>query len=385
MSGHVLLVLHEPAVGGASTAVLEPVPLLRARGWRFSAWAPVPSPVAERLAEMDIPVRGAPRPFRYRWSELRQPPGISRRIRAAPGYFANLRTAIRELRPDVVHANTITTLPEALAARHLGLPTVLHVHEMLDRGPRATVAIRVIRHSALVTAAVSEASAAPLRAAGLAVEVVPFGIALESRPPSPADTSPPVVGTLGTVCRRKGSDVFLDAAENLRLAGVELELRMIGPPAPGSEHEWAIRQLQRAASLGVATGATATPSAELASWSIFVLPTRRDPFPLVVLEAMAGGLPIIASAVDGVPEQIGDAGVLIEPGSPEALAGAIAALAGDPHRRSSLGAAARARVARFSPELHVAALERVWRRAMAPADSRIKARNSVAADIGGYQ
>ncbi|MDN3568885.1 glycosyltransferase family 4 protein [Paeniroseomonas aquatica] len=79
---------------------------------------------------------------------------------------------------------------------------------------------------------------------------------------------------------------------------------------------------------------------------LFVFPTLADTLPLVVLEAMAHGLPVVASRVGGIPYQLGgDCGLLVPPGDAGALAAAVEALAADPGRRRQAGAAARRRVA----------------------------------------
>ncbi len=86
----------------------------------------------------------------------------------------------------------------------------------------------------------------------------------------------------------------------------------------------------------------------MAGWDAFVLPSRRDPFPLVTLEAMAAGLPVIGARVDGIPEQLGDdGGLLVPPEDSAALAEAIATVSGLPaKKRQALGRAARARIER---------------------------------------
>jgi glycosyltransferase involved in cell wall biosynthesis len=88
---------------------------------------------------------------------------------------------------------------------------------------------------------------------------------------------------------------------------------------------------------------------------LFVLATRADNHPLTVLEALGCGVPVIASRVGGIPEQLTEeTGVLVEPGDPDALAGAIDALLGDPERRARMGEAAAADArARFSLERQV--------------------------------
>jgi glycosyltransferase involved in cell wall biosynthesis len=79
---------------------------------------------------------------------------------------------------------------------------------------------------------------------------------------------------------------------------------------------------------------------------LFVFPTLADTFPLVVLEAMSHGVPVLASRVGGIPHQIDDrCGVLISPGDVGGLAATIAALAKEPGRLAEMGRNARIRVA----------------------------------------
>ena len=91
------------------------------------------------------------------------------------------------------------------------------------------------------------------------------------------------------------------------------------------------------------------PSGEaLARWNVFVLPSRQEAFPLSTLEAMAAGLPVIATAVGGIPEQMQhlETGVLVPPEDPGAVADWIVRLHDDPALREDLGRArARARAA----------------------------------------
>jgi glycosyltransferase involved in cell wall biosynthesis len=83
---------------------------------------------------------------------------------------------------------------------------------------------------------------------------------------------------------------------------------------------------------------------------VYVHPARADTFPTTVLEALASGLPVVGSAVNGIPEQVkeGETGHLVRPGDPEAMARAIDAIVSDPQRLAAMSAAARAdAVARF--------------------------------------
>ncbi len=95
------------------------------------------------------------------------------------------------------------------------------------------------------------------------------------------------------------------------------------------------------------TGHCADPAPHLRAGDVFVLPSAAEACPMALLQAMACGLPVVATRVGGVPEIVrhGRDGLLVPPGSPADLAAALALLAGRPALRHRLGAAGRARVA----------------------------------------
>jgi glycosyltransferase involved in cell wall biosynthesis len=245
-----------------------------------------------------------------------------------------------------VHVNTLHALPEAAVARSTGSPVLLHVHEMLGGRPRHVVAGRLAGWSADLVMAVSRSSAAALSRHGTATVVVPNGVAAPASPlRRPQGNGRLVVGTLGTVSRRKGSDLFLAAARLVQREEPRVEFRMVGPLASGPEERWARNLVSSARGQGVAYSTVSDAFEELPKWDLFVLPSREDPFPLAVLEAMASRLPTVATCVDGIPEQVGtDAAVLVRPEDPSALAEAILGLLRAPQRREALAAAARRRV-----------------------------------------
>ena len=373
MSGRVLVVLHEETLGGASLAIARVVPALQGRGWDLSFWVGDPSPAAAALRGMGLDVHGAPRlegswprPLVYSLRALRLPPGPLARLRATPGYLRELRRVLDEVRPTVVHANTLLSLWEARAAHRAGFAVVLHVHEMLPGGPRGWLAGRVARSASDVAVAVSTACARSLEHSGLHPQVVHGGTEPSLPPRERRPNGAVVVGTVGAISRRKGSDLFVEAARSLLADRGGLEFRMLGAADAPFEAGWAAPVLERASRLGIAHESSADVAAAMAGWDVFALPSRADPFPSAVLEAMAAGLPVIAAAVDGIPEQLTpECGVLVEPDDPVALAEAIRRLAADPQLRRRMGEAGQRRVAeKFTLDRQAEGLSEAYRDAM---------------------
>lgn len=164
------------------------------------------------------------------------------------------------------------------------------------------------------------------------VHVIPYGMDVRREEPS-ARNEPPVVGTVTKLEHWKGVDVLVEACGLVRHP---FRLEIFGD---GSERA----QLQaRARELGIdATfhGVVTDARDRLESLDIFVLPSRGENLPVSILEAMAAALPVVATRVGGVPEQVGDGatGILVEPGDAAALASALDTLLGDPELRLALG------------------------------------------------
>ncbi|MDP9293110.1 MAG: glycosyltransferase, partial [Actinomycetota bacterium] len=172
LRGKVAVVLHEPHLGGATRSVLRIVPLLQRLGWRFVFWVPRPSAVFDELVSAGFDVQGAPRYIEYSLRAWRLPPGPRRRLGAVPPYLRAFREFVRRRSPALVHANSILTVAEALVARTQGVPTLLHVHEMVPRGARGHLLRRTAWRRLDEVVAVSRASAAALSYGGAVPRIV---------------------------------------------------------------------------------------------------------------------------------------------------------------------------------------------------------------------
>ncbi|CAN5317494.1 glycosyltransferase family 4 protein [soil metagenome] len=163
--------------------------------------------------------------------------------------------------------------------------------------------------------------------------------------------------TVSRIAPQKNLDVLLDAARIARDRS--------GPP-PGRGVVWLVVGDGRPdllASLRAQVAFDATPvrfvgaRSDVPTWmaaaDVFVLPSAWEARALVVQEALAAGLPVVASAVGGLPDLVADAGVLVRVGDPRELADAVVGLLSDPQRRAALAAAGRQRWAALPHEADV--------------------------------
>ena len=110
--------------------------------------------------------------------------------------------------------------------------------------------------------------------------------------------------------------------------------------------------------------AEADKAALLTGADVFAYPSRYEGFGLPVLEAMACGTPVVTTTGGSLPEVAGDAALLVDPGDPDALAAALAKLAGDPAARQAMAARGQARAATFTWQRCAAETAAAYRRAL---------------------
>ena len=293
-----------------------------------------------------------------------------------------LAAVIRDEHYSIVHTHTPrSALVGRLAAALAGVPVVHHLHS-----PTACDTTHRLRNWLNATTewlclsgvdaviAVSESVGRYARRIGITagkVCVVPNGVPT-GKPLRPC--SPPRAGwTLGTVALfrpRKGLEILLGALAALRSARLPVRLRAVGS-FETQEYETQIKSL--AARLGVSDlvewrGFSSQVNAELNELDLFVLPSLfGEGMPMVVLEAMAAGLPVIGTNVEGVPEVVRDGleGLIVPPGDVQALALAIERfVTGQVNWMELRRNAHRRQTERFSQQAMAAGVAAVYRRVL---------------------
>jgi glycosyltransferase involved in cell wall biosynthesis len=294
-----------------------------------------------------------------------------------PSLVARLATLLAKLHADVVHTHNpaplLHAIPAALIAR---VPRRIHTkHGANLYGTRGLWAARVVVRSLHALVAVSPETAAIARSKERVpprlLHVVPNGIPLRDFAPDANARArvraelgiPPaafVVGSVGRLAPEKDYPLLVRALTPL-LAD-DLRLVLVGDGDARAAIEQAIAPER--APFVTFTGARADVAALLAAFDVFALSSRTEGLPLAIPEAMATGLPVVATAVGGLPSSVPpDCGVLVAAGDEDALRLAVTALARDEARRSAMGRSARRHaLARFSLDRVTDAYEAVYGR-----------------------
>lgn len=279
--------------------------------------------------------------------------------RGAEGFYAPLVEAVRERPPAFVLAHNAPVIPWML--RDSEHRVVLYAHNDLLRTYSRAEARRKLATVAAIVCVGDELAertraALPARLAER-VRVVRNGIDTERFRPGPSPRGPQLAAGgplramfVGRVIPEKGPDVLIRAAGLLPSGAVDVVIvgsHGFARDAPLSPYEQELRVI--AAQSGVPVRFEPFVDRDrlpelLREADVLIVPsTWNEPGALAAGEGMASGLPVVASRVGGLPGIVGDAGILVPPNDPEALAVALRTLIDDPFERARRAEASRAR------------------------------------------
>lgn len=341
----VLMLLHELSRTGAPKVALDLVEALGDRiDVRFVAEGN--GPLADRceaLGRLLSPLTKLP-PGRLAWRmEAR------RRSREWAEHVSTWQ-------PDLIYANSVMSLPLAHQLdQTMGLPDaplLLHVHELdsvvaqvkgslphwlLERPARYVAPAKVVCERLVEFASINPDQIRLVPEFVREAEFMAFGEPQRSG-------GPVIVGGAGTPSWRKNSTLWLQVAALFRDRH-DVLFRWVGLPGdPAGESFRVKRRLLGLEGLVEAADVTDEPLQAFSRFDVFLMTSWEDPFPLVVLENMMLQKAVVCTPGGGAPEEVGDAGVVVEDFQPNTAAEAVRALAADPDRRRRLGTAARERV-----------------------------------------
>lgn len=322
--------------GGAEIILTRLLGSLSARGWAIALATPEPGPLRDSAAARGwetphLPVGGL---------------GARSGLRAIGSWPAAWRLA-RSV--DAVYLNGGVAgrlLPAVGSAR-----TLLHVHDMVDRVPR---------HWRRADAVLAPSRAAAAALTGLKPHLIPVAI----DPDPPAVDAPwtrnggPVIGFVGRIEPRKAPLDLIHAVPAIHAARPDAKVVVVGDDPFASDPAYAaeVDAAEGIERYGWVDGAAGL----MRHLDVLVMPSLREPGATVAAEAMAAGVPVVATRVDGLAEVVEDGvtGRLVPPHDPEAIAGAVLDVLG---RRDELGAAGRESARRFHTERIADAVEALLR------------------------
>ena len=301
-----------------------------------------------------------------------------------PGWILGLRRLMRDSPTDIVHSHSpVLATASRLVARNIPRrhrpATVGTEHNRWPRHHRLTrIANRLTIRFERATIAVSADVAATIQGArpdqvrtiehGIDIDAVRQQIDREAaRADLGAADDDVVVICVANLRREKALDELVDAARRALDRSPSLRFVLVGQgPLAGDLERWIADAGigERFTPLGYRTDVARLLSAA----DVFTLSSHHEGLPVAIMEALAVGLPVVATRAGGIPEAVGDAGVVVDIGDTAGLADAYVALADDLAERTRLAERARGRAERFSIERAVGEIAQVYDAATSVSD-----------------
>lgn len=307
------------------------------------------SPIADEIRALDIPVIDLGMTAKWRWDA-----------------FWRLYRLLRRERPTILHTSLFhANIPGRALGRLAGVPIIVTWRQNINIGGELREFLNrwTARLDDSVVAVCESARQAEIKHTRVSPDKViiiynainttafsatnPQAVA-QIRHTFSISEDTLLVGAVGRLHPQKGLSDLLVAIAQVRAQVSPIRLLLVGDGELRSELEAQARLLGLSDIVTFAGIRMDVPEI-LAALYVFAFPSLWEGLPLAVLEAMAAGLPVVATRVGGIPEVVEDGvtGLLVPPRAPEALAEAIIALLQDRERAGAMGQAGRARVERY--------------------------------------
>jgi glycosyltransferase involved in cell wall biosynthesis len=355
----VLMVVDSLAGGGAERHVVELAVALRHRGHNVAVACSTSGVLAPALEVDGIAIH----------------PVLDRLVkrRGSLTYARALRRLLGHWRPDVVHAHMYASAFAAAAATiGTGVPLVVTEHtEAPWRSLRARGlswwtyrrASHIVTVSRAIERLLHNSYRVPADRTSFLLPAVP------DLPPAPAglpaEEGRPLIGSVGRLQPEKGVDVFLHATALVARACPAARFVVVG------DGPLRARLIDVTQQLGLGervefSGYLGDARTLIGQLDVLVVSSHSDGSPLVVLEAMAAGVPVVATNVGGIPDQFRHRreGLLVQPGDVHGMAAAILDILADPNRARAMGVRGRERAHQLGHQSMVARVEMTYRTAI---------------------
>jgi len=317
---------------------------------------------------------------------------IAKYLSSFSGVIRDARRIVIEESPALIHANSIRAgLVMSAATIGLDVPVIWHAHDILPHHPLST-AVRLF--AALTSTnrilAVSEAVARRFRGIVLRpftrrvpIDVIRNAVDLDRFQPNAANgaevraelniyAQQPVVGIIGQLTPRKGQLELVQSFARVVSEIPDATLLIVGRALFNRDEEYAAELMRAAEALGIADrihflGSRDDVPRIIQALDVLVVNSHEEPFALTVLEGLASGRAVIATAVGGTPEMIqhGLNGWLVKAKANSELASGILTLLRDANLRAELGCEARrVAVARFSIDRFLSEVNTLYEHAL---------------------
>ncbi|HEY3311089.1 MAG TPA: glycosyltransferase [Anaerolineales bacterium] len=344
---HILHLIDGLNVGGAEVLLRDLTTGLVQRGYRVSVGYSTPGPLEAELSERGIPLTRLPRNFRI-----------------DPGLLIGMLRLMHSDPPQVVHTHLFKSdFHGRLAARMAGVPVVVSTLHNSDgwakRWPLGAIYGQTARFTDKLIAVSEDVRQFHIDRTGLPpakVVVIENGVDVKKfsgmqaarqkvRSEFGIAEGAPLFGIIARLKPQKDHVTFLKAAGALLRQHPSARFLVVGDGPLMGELEKLSRELGLFPAL-IFAGLRHDIPAVLAALDVLVFSSQWEGLPVTLLEGMAAGKPVAATAVDGIRgvAQEGVTALLVPPGDPAALAAACGKLAADSHLRDSLGAAGLERV-----------------------------------------